>query len=44
MQLRGMCTANERDKMLTDIMGAEWLGNLTSEQVRQQIVLSITHC
>lgn len=39
-----MCTANERGKMLTDIMGAEWLGNLTSEQVRQRNVLRVIRC
>lgn len=36
-----MCTANEPGKVLTDLMGAEWLGNLTSGKVRAPLTHSL---
>lgn len=35
LQLRTMCEANEPGKMLTDIMGTDWLTSITTEKVRQ---------
>lgn len=34
LQLRTLCTANSPGKVLTDIMGTDWLDSLTSGQVR----------
>lgn len=33
MQLRTLCQANDPPKTLADVMGAEWLTSLTTEQV-----------
>jgi hypothetical protein len=32
-QLRALCTANTPARPLADVLGAEWLGNLTSQQL-----------
>jgi hypothetical protein len=44
LQLQTLCQANDPPKTLTDIMGAEWLTSLTTEQVGWLLTITVMRC